>query len=90
LISKTNGHDAEGRVVEKTLKEFRAGESGLVVGIDATGPVKRRIFDMGITPGTAIILRKSAPLGDPIEITVRGYRLSIRKAEAEKIRMSVE
>ena len=71
----------------KTLKEFHVGECGVVAGIDATGAVKRRIFDMGITPGTTIILRKTAPLGDPIEITVRGYRLSIRKAEAETIKI---
>jgi len=73
--------------VEKTLKEFGVGESGVVVGVDAAGPVKRRIFDMGITPGADIVLRKIAPLGDPIEITVRGYHLSIRNAEAETIRM---
>jgi len=73
--------------VEKTLREFHIGECGVVVGIDATGAIKRRIFDMGITPGTTIVLRKTAPLGDPIEITVRGYQLSIRKAEAETIRM---
>ena len=73
--------------MEKTLREFYIGECGVVAGVDAVGAIKRRIFDMGITPGTAIILRKTAPLGDPIEITVRGYRLSIRKAEAETIRM---
>lgn len=74
---------------EKTLKEFAPGESGKVLTISATGPVKRRLFDMGITPGADIVLRKIAPLGDPIEITVRGYQLSIRKAEAETIRMKV-
>jgi ferrous iron transport protein A len=73
--------------MEKTLKEFTVGESGTVVGVTAIGPVKRRIFDMGITPGANIVLRKVAPLGDPVEITVRGYHLSIRKAEAETIRM---
>jgi ferrous iron transport protein A len=74
-------------LMEKTLKEFIVGESGTVMGVTATGPVKRRIFDMGITPGADIVLRKAAPLGDPVEITVRGYQLSIRKAEAETIRM---
>jgi Fe2+ transport system protein FeoA len=74
--------------MDKTLRDFHPGESGIVVGIAATGAIKRRIFDMGITPGTAIALRKVAPLGDPIEIILRGYRLSIRKAEAETIKMS--
>ena len=73
--------------MEKTLREFHIRESGVVVGIDATGAIRRRIFDMGITPGTTIVLCKAAPLGDPIELIVRGYRLSIRKAEAETIRM---
>lgn len=73
--------------MEKTLREFHIGESGVVTSVGATGPVRRRIFDMGITPGVNVILRKVAPLGDPIEIAVRGYRLSIRKAEAETIRL---
>lgn len=75
---------------EKTLKDFAIGESGKVKAVSATGPVKRRLFDMGITPGADVVLRKIAPLGDPIEITVRGYHLSIRKAEAETIRMKTE
>ena len=73
--------------MEKTLKDFAVGEMGTVSGIAATGAVRRRLFDMGITPGADIVLRKVAPLGDPIEITVRGYQLSIRKAEAENVRM---
>ena len=73
--------------MEKTLKDFAVGEMGTVSGISATGAVRRRLFDMGITPGADIVLRKAAPLGDPIEITVRGYQLSIRKAEAENVRM---
>ena len=73
--------------MDKTLKEFSVGEAGTVVGISATGAVRRRLFDMGITPGADIVLRKVAPLGDPIEITVRGYQLSIRKAEAETVKM---
>ncbi|MDR3265736.1 MAG: ferrous iron transport protein A [Synergistaceae bacterium] len=72
----------------KTLKEFALGETGKVVSISATGPVRRRLFDMGITPGADIVLRRVAPLGDPIEITLRGYELSIRGAEAETILMS--
>ncbi len=70
------------------MKEFAIGESGKVLSLTATGPVRRRLFDMGITPGADIVLRKVAPLGDPIEITVRGYQLSIRKAEAETIKMT--
>ena len=73
--------------MEKSLKEFAVGESGIVSGVTAAGPIRRRIFDMGITPGADVVLRKAAPLGDPIEITVRGYNLSIRKAEAETIQM---
>ena len=73
--------------MEKTLKDFSPGESGTVLEIAASGALKRRIFDMGITPGTAITMRKVAPLGDPVEITVRGYQLSIRKAEAENVKM---
>lgn len=75
------------RGLEKTLKDFAVGEAGKVISVEGTGPVKRRLFDMGITPGTEIILRKVAPLGDPIEITLRGYQLSIRKAEAATIKM---
>ena len=69
----------------KTLKQIKTGESVKVVKITGTGPVKRRIMDMGITKGTEIFLRKVAPLGDPLEITVRGYELSLRKADAEMI-----
>ena len=69
----------------KTLKEVRVGESVTVVKLHGEGPVKRRIMDMGITKGTAVLVRKVAPLGDPIEISVRGYELSIRKADAEMI-----
>ncbi|MDR3231196.1 MAG: ferrous iron transport protein A [Synergistaceae bacterium] len=71
----------------KTLREFALGEAGKVVSISATGPVRRRLFDMGITPGADIVLRRVAPLGDPIEITIRGYQLSIRGAEAGMIAM---
>ncbi|MDR1730564.1 MAG: ferrous iron transport protein A [Synergistaceae bacterium] len=74
----------------KPLRDFVPGESGKVVSITATGPVKRRLFDMGITPGADIILRKTAPLGDPLEITIRGYQLSIRRAEAQTIAMKVD
>lgn len=69
----------------KTLKELKVGETAKVVKLYGEGAVKRRIMDMGITKGTEIYLRKVAPLGDPIEVTVRGYELSLRKADAENI-----
>ena len=69
----------------KTLKETSVGETVKVVKLNGSGPVKRRIMDMGITKGVAVLLRKVAPLGDPVEVTVRGYELSLRKADAEMI-----
>ena len=69
----------------KTLKDVRVGETATVVKLHGEGAVKRRIMDMGITKGTEIYVRKLAPLGDPIEVTVRGYELSLRKADAEMI-----
>ena len=68
-----------------TLRQVKVGESVNVVKLHGEGAVKRRIMDMGITKGVEIYVRKVAPLGDPIEITVRGYELSIRKADAEMI-----
>ena len=69
----------------KTLKTAKCGETVTVTKIDGEGAVKRRMMDMGITKGTPIVVRKVAPLGDPVEITVRGYELSIRKADADSI-----
>ncbi len=69
----------------KTLKEIKCGETITVVRLFGEGAVKRRIMDMGITKGTQVFIRRVAPLGDPIEVTVRGYELSIRKADAETI-----
>lgn len=68
-----------------TLKETKCGQTVTVTKISGEGSVKRRIMDMGITKGTEIHVRKVAPLGDPIEVTVRGYQLSLRKADAERI-----
>lgn len=68
-----------------TLKEARIGQTVRVKKLNGKGAVKRRIMDMGITKGTEVYIRKVAPLGDPIEITVRGYELSLRKADAEMI-----
>lgn len=69
----------------KTLKDAKIGETVKVVKLNGVGAVKRRIMDMGITKGVEISVRKVAPLGDPVEITVRGYELSLRKADAEMI-----
>lgn len=76
--------------MEKLLSEFSPNESGRVVKILGEVRLRRRIFDMGITPDTEILMRKSAPLGDPIEVSLRGYELSLRKAEASLIKMRVE
>ena len=69
----------------QTLKEVECGQSVSVVKLHGAGAVKRRIMDMGITKGTEVCVRKVAPLGDPIEVAVRGYELSLRKADAEMI-----
>ena len=69
----------------KTLREVEIGSTVKVVKLHGEGAVKRRIMDMGITKGTEIYVRKVAPLGDPVELTVRGYELSLRKADAEMI-----
>ena len=69
----------------KTLKDVKIGSTVKVVKLHGEGAVKRRIMDMGITKGTSIYVRKVAPLGDPIEITVRNYELSLRKADADMI-----
>ena len=69
----------------KTLKDVKVGETAVVVRLHGEGAVKRRIMDMGITKGVQIYVRKVAPLGDPVEVTVRGYELSLRKADADLI-----
>ena len=69
----------------KTLRDVKIGETVKVVKLHGEGAVKRRIMDMGITKGTDVYVRKVAPLGDPVEVTVRGYELSLRKADAEMI-----
>lgn len=71
----------------RTLKEIQCGEKVIVSKLTGEGPVKRRIMDMGITKGVEVFVRKVAPLGDPIEVTVRGYELSLRKADAEMIQV---
>ena len=72
----------------KTLREAKIGDTVKVVKLHGEGPVKRRIMDMGITKGVEILVRKVAPLGDPMELNVRGYELSVRKADAEMIEIA--
>ena len=72
----------------KTLKDAKIGDTVKVVKLHGEGPVKRRIMDMGITKGVEIYVRKVAPLGDPVEVTVRGYELSLRKNDAEIIEIA--
>ena len=69
----------------RTLKDVKCGETVKVSKLNGNGAVKRRIMDMGITKGVSVYVRKVAPLGDPVEVTVRGYELSVRKADAEMI-----
>ncbi len=75
------------RIKMKTLRDVACGQTVKVQKLTGDGPVKRRIMDMGITKGVEIFVRKVAPLGDPIEVTVRGYELSLRKADAEMIQV---
>ena len=72
----------------RTLKEARVGDTVHVVKLHGEGAVKRRIIDMGITKGVEVLVRKVAPLGDPMELSVRGYELSLRKADAEMIEIA--
>lgn len=69
----------------KTLKEVKVGQNATVMKLHGEGPVRRRMMDMGITKGVEIYVRKMAPLGDPMELSVRGYELSLRKADAEMV-----
>lgn len=78
----------KGRYKVRTLKDVKIGETVTVSKLNGIGALKRRIMDMGITKGTSVFVRKVAPLGDPIEVTVRGYELSIRKADAEIIEVN--
>lgn len=71
--------------MERVLKELKPGEKGVITKIGGEGAVRRRLMDMGVTKGAEILVRKVAPLGDPIEVNIRGYELTFRKAEAENI-----
>lgn len=69
----------------RVLSQLKVGEQGVVVAVNGEGAIRRRLFDMGITPGASVYLRKKAPLGDPIEIAIRGYELTLRKTEANNV-----
>jgi len=72
----------------RTLKDVKVGETAVVKRLHGEGPVKRRIMDMGITKGVEVLVRKVAPLGDPMELNIRGYELSVRKADAEMVEVN--
>ena len=76
--------------MEKKLVEVEIGKSGTIKRVLGEGKVRRRLFDMGITPGCEIYLRKKAPLGDPIEVSLRGYELTLRKDEADLVEMEMK
>ena len=76
--------------MEKSLKDFAIGEKGKVISVIGEKKIRRRLFDMGVTPETEITLKKKAPMGDPLEVRLRGYELMLRKAEAEYITMEVD
>ena len=77
-------------MAKKTVNDMKIGERAVVTGLGCSGALRRRIIDMGITPGAVAILRKAAPMGDPLEINVRGYELSIRRSEAKEITVETE
>ena len=85
LKNKRFSYSGEGSNIMKTLRDVKVGQSARVVKLHGEGALKRRIMDMGITKGVEIYVRKVAPLGDPLELNVRGYELSLRKADAELI-----
>ncbi len=74
----------------KFLSDFSIGEKGKIVKVSGEGKIRRRLFDMGVTPQAEVLMRKKAPLGDPIEVTVRGYELTLRKVEAACVEVEVQ
>lgn len=74
----------------KLLSDFTVGESGIIAKVNGEGRIRRRLFDMGITPQAEVRMRKKAPLGDPIEVTVRGYELTLRNVEAACVEVEVQ
>lgn len=80
----------KGKKLMKKLNEFKIGESGTIKSVNGQGRIRRRLFDMGVTPGVEVFLRKKAPLGDPLEVILRGYVLTLRNSEADLILMESE
>lgn len=76
--------------MNKKLNDFKIGEKGVIKLVGGDGKVRRRLFDMGVTPGAEVVMVKKAPLGDPIEVTIRNYELTLRKTEAALVEMEVE
>lgn len=76
--------------MEKTLDTFKIGEKGVIIRVNGEGVTRRRLFDMGVTPGANVKLVKKAPLGDPLEIAIRNYELTLRKNEAKQVILKVE
>lgn len=76
--------------MSKLLSDFTVGESGVIKAVTGEGKIRRRLFDMGVTPGAELTMRKKAPLGDPIEVTLRGYELTLRKVEAACVEVDVK
>lgn len=75
--------------MQKMLSEFKIGDRGVIKSVKGEGKVRRRLFDMGVTPGAEVLMRKKAPLGDPIEINIRNYELTLRKDEASCVILEV-
>lgn len=75
--------------MEKKLNEFKIQEVGIIKNVEGEGKIRRRLLDMGVTPGAEVVMKKKAPLGDPIEVTLRGYELTLRKTEAELVTLIV-
>ena len=76
--------------MEKKLKDLDVGESGIIISVGGEAKIRRRLFDMGVTPGAKVTMKKRAPLGDPIEVNLRGYELSLRKSEADEVMTEVD
>jgi len=76
--------------MNKLLSDFTVGERGVIKSVSGEGRIRRRLFDMGVTPGAEVVMRKLAPLGDPIEVTLRGYELTLRKVEAACVEVEVK
>ena len=75
---------------EKLLSALKPGEGGVIVKVEGEGRIRRRLFDMGVTPGAEVLVRKVAPLGDPVEVTLRGYELTLRKSEAACVTVEIK